>query len=429
MIDKIVSYLKGKVDSFEVFYEDLDLLSVNLQKGEPDLVSQGFTQGVSVRVEIKKRLGLASTLNLERYKECCDTAIKFAKINNPDKNFIKFQEKQSYPKVNSCEKQLVDFSFEEIKQYLKEVNDTFNEKKIKTSVTNYTKAVSTTRIVNSEGVDGERKTGVNSRYYELLKGKSSLSCTDESLFPLQSEKAREEVERLQIMENPASVKTSEMQLLLAPEALADLFAEALFFSFDAENVHLKKSFLTGKIGKQVFDKSLHIEDNALVPGYLHSRSFDDEGTASQRTELVKNGVVKNFLFDTYYGFLEKKASTANAVRSLASSPSISPSNILLSSGAKSKEQLFSMIDKGVLVRGMMGLHTMDAATGDFSLNVSEGHFIQKGERKHALKETMIAGNFFDILKSVEALGKKVEHAGHGQYLPYVLLPKVKVIGA
>ena len=63
MIESAIAYLKKKVDSYEIFYQDLDVLSVSLQGNVPDNVTEGRTAGVGVRVEINKKIGLASTLN------------------------------------------------------------------------------------------------------------------------------------------------------------------------------------------------------------------------------------------------------------------------------------------------------------------------------------------------------------------------------
>lgn len=428
MIEKVASYLKGRVDSFEIFYEDFDVLSVTMEGKHPDIVSEGITKGIGVRVEMKKKIGMASTLNLNGYKECCDIALKFAKLNNPDKNFIKFQDKQSYKKILSHDKSLLAFGFEDTKRYLKELVENIEQvnKGLKVSLTNYSKNVANTRIVNSEGVDAERISAVNRRFYEILLDKTSLSFSDESLVPLNAEKARDEAQRVLLMKNAQPVKTGEVQVLMHPEALAALCAESLDFSLDAENVYLKKSLLHNKLGEEVYNKKITFIDDATKQGCINTRAFDDEGTASQVTSLVEKGVLKSFLYDSYYAFLQKKKSTGNAIRGISSSPSIAPSNIFMSPGTKTRSALLSSIDKGIFVKGMMGLHTMDAATGDFSLTVSEGQYVEKGQIKYGLKETMIAGNFFELLKNVEEVSREVEYAGYGFYLPY-LLGKVRVI--
>ncbi len=431
MIEHIEAYLKKKVDSYEIFYENIEVLSVGTQRGQADNVSEGTTEGIGVRVEIKKKIGMASTLNLKRYKECCDTALKFSKINSPDKHFVKFQEKQSYKPIKSLQKSLLNFNFEDAKTFCENVKKEVQKhnKEIKIPITNYTKLLSHIHIINSEGVDAERISGINSRFHELLLGENSLGFSDESLSPLDPLKVAPEVNRLLLLKKKSNIHTGIMPILLHPEALSDLMSESLHFSFDAENIFFKKSILASQLGERVFDKKISLTDDATLPGYIHSRSFDDEGAASQKNILIEKGVVKNFLYDSYYAHAAKKKSTANASRTVTSTPTISPSNLLLSPGTSSHEELLRTIDRGVYVKGLMGLHTMDASTGDFSLNISEGQLIEKGELKGSLRKTMIAGNFFTLLKEVEALGEKIEYTGQGHYLPHLLAKNVKVISS
>ncbi|MFA4887551.1 MAG: TldD/PmbA family protein [Candidatus Nanoarchaeia archaeon] len=425
MIDSAISYLKKRVDSYEIFYQDLDVLSVSLQGNVPDNVTEGRTAGVGVRVEIKKKIGLASTLNLKNIKECCDAAIKFAKLNDPDPFFVKFPDPQKYVKLKQ-DKRLFNFGFEEAESYLKKCSGEIKEyKKLKLSLINYTRTHGSTRIVNSEGVDAEETSAVNSRFCEMVMGDISLGFGDEDIVPLKAIKMKEDALRLLQMEKRVQVKTGIMPILFHPEALSQIVAEALHFSFDAENVLLKKSFLGGKIGEQVFDKNISIIDDGLSPEKLHAKSFDDEGTPSQRTTLIEKGVLKGFLYDFYHALREKKKSTGNAIRSIASSPSITPSNFCIGSGKKLN--LMKEMDSGLYIKGLMGLHTMNPSTGEFSLNVSEGQVIKNGEMGDGLKEVMIAGNIFELLKDVE-IGKKVEYGGQGNYLPHILFPKVNVVG-
>ena len=218
-----------------------------------------------------------------------------------------------------------------------------------------------------------------------------------------------------------------MEVVMHPEAFADLLASSFHFAVDAENVFLKKSVFWDKVGQKVFDEKLSIVDDALLEGGVRSRKCDDEGAPSRKTVLVEHGKLKGFLYDSYYGHLESKGSTGNSMRSVASSPSIGPSNLIVGQGDRSTEEVLSSVKKGLYVKRMMGLHTVDSASGDFSLAVAEGQLLEKGEVKEGVKGTMIAGNLYELLKSVE-LGKERMYGGDGHYIPHVLT-RMRVIGA
>ena len=428
MMGEVEDYVKGKVDAYEIFYEKSDVMSVSLQGNNPDNVSEGISDGLGVRVVLGKKIGLASTLNLSRFKECCDTAIKIAKLNNPDHHFVKFQEKGKYSEVKE-NKELASFGFEEIKKYLEDLRSEVKDadKKTKIASANYTRALGECRIKNSEGVDVEWQTAFNSRYCELVQGKNALGFTDEAVVPLVPKKVAEEVKRFLLMRKKKKVGSGMMEVVMHPEAFADLLASSFHFAVDAENVFLKKSVFWDKVGQKVFDEKLSIVDDALLEGGVRSRKCDDEGAPSRKTVLVEHGKLKGFLYDSYYGHLESKGSTGNSMRSVASSPSIGPSNLIVGQGDRSTEEVLSSVKKGLYVKRMMGLHTVDSASGDFSLAVAEGQLLEKGEVKEGVKGTMIAGNLYELLKSVE-LGKERMYGGDGHYIPHVLT-RMRVIGA
>jgi PmbA protein len=239
--------------------------------------------------------------------------------------------------------------------------------------------------------------------------------------------AKSHAQRLLGLLNKKQMDTCNIPLILHPEALSSLFSQSYVFSVSGENLFLKKSKF--KIGEKVFDDKITITDDALTKGLFCTRPFDKEGTKSQKFNVIENGVFKNALYDNYYGKLVGKKSTGNAQRSVVSLPSILPNNIVIKAG--NVKDVLNDVDKAIYVRGMLGVHTMNEATGDFSVGVMEGHYVEKGKLKYAVKDTMIAGNFFDLMNNVVSVGKKIEHSldvSGGCYMPEILFKNVKVIG-
>ena len=138
--------------------------------------------------------------------------------------------------------------------------------------------------------------------------------------------------------------------------------------------------------------------------------------------------LKNFLYDTYHANIDKVKSTSSAVRSYSTTPTISTTNMLMNKGKKTEEKILNSIDKCIYVKTLIGAHTVDGTTGDFSLGVMEGHIYEKGEMKYSVKDTMIAGNFYKIMNEIIEIGNRQIHTGGGSYLPIILAGKVKLIG-
>lgn len=433
-MDEITNYIKGKVDQYELFYSRNNTLNAEVSNDKISFVSEGVTHGIGIRVFVDKKLGFAFTSNLDNFKSCVETAIKVANASKEDKNFKGFTSKKDFKKINTLNKDVASLSPESIHDFnagfvqnMKEVS-----KEIMLSIALFSKEISEYRIVNSEGVDVEDKTASNVFQGSMIikhKGKlESIEFDKGDKKLLDAGTGTSFAERLKSLLNKKSMKTSEVQLILHPDALSALFGQSYAFSVNGENIYLKKSLFHDKLGKKVFDEKLTITDDAVTPNLFCTRPFDNEGTPSQSLKVIEKGVLKNVLYDNYYAKLANKESTGNAYRKVASTPRIAPNNILIEKG---NNDVIKEADKAIYVRTMLGTHTMNDATGDFSLGVMEGHYIEKGEIKHPVKDSMIAGNFFEVMNSVQAIGKEIEHSlsvSGGCYLPEILFKKIKVIG-
>ncbi|MEK6947695.1 MAG: TldD/PmbA family protein [Nanoarchaeota archaeon] len=432
MIEKVESYIKKKgIEEYEVFYESSEKTRVILQRDNIDFLSKGYVDGIGIRVCIDKKLGFSSTIDLKNYEKCVDEAIKIAKLNNKDEKFVKFNDTKikSKNKIFYDKKLMskdIEYMNKYIKDYMKIVKDT--DKEIKLNGGGFEKSTRTKKIINSEGINLESTNCNNTFWCELMKSKeNTLGFGEMEKTLLKPEKAKEHIKRLLECENKNTPETQNINLVLHPEAFSELLGEIFLDAIDAESVQSKKSILQDKLNKKIFHKDITIIDDSLSKNLIFSREFDDEGTASRKTSLVEKGVLKNFLYDTYHANIDKVKSTSSASRSYSSTPSISTTNVLMKTGNKTEEKILNSVDKLIYVKNLIGTHTVDSTTGDFSLGVMEGHIYEKGEMKYAVKDTMIAGNFYKMMNDIISIGNKQIHTG-GTYFPIVLLGKVKMIG-
>lgn len=433
MINKIIGYVRSKgIESYEIFLDSSENVEVIIQKEKVKFVSEGKVEGLGVRLAIGRRLGFSSTLDINNYKKCVDKAVKIAGLNNEDKKFKKFADAKGKLRENlGCDPKLLHFRLNDIKKfingYIKNVKN-IDEKILLTSGA-FMKNTSITRIANSEGLDAEKKTCSNTFWIEMMKEKgNTLGFSEQGRYPLNANKAKEHAERFLNTANKDTAETQNMNLVIHPEALAELLDESFSYSINSENVQAGKSILAGKIGKKIFNKDITIIDDSTLKGMLCSRPCDDEGVPAKKTIIVSKGILKNYLYDTYHANIDEKESTSSAVRSYSSLPTVTPSNIIMKKGAKSEEKILRSVDKCIYVKQLMGAHVMDTTTGDFSLGIIEGHIYEKGEMKHAVKDTMVAGNLYNMLSNTLALGDKLIHGGRGYYLPLMLCENIKVIG-
>lgn len=173
--------------------------------------------------------------------------------------------------------------------------------------------------------------------------------------------------------------------------------------FSAENGFKAKSPLTGKLGQSMASPILTIVDDGLMPGRIASSYYDAEGVPTRKTVVVDKGTFQSYLYNTGYALKLGAESTGNASRvSYKTPPAISPSNLYILPGKTDKNGLVKLIDHGLYVLNVMGMHTANPVSGDFSLGV-QGILIEKGELTKPVKGITLTGNLIDFLNNISSI--------------------------
>jgi PmbA protein len=189
-----------------------------------------------------------------------------------------------------------------------------------------------------------------------------------------------------------SRKTESAVLPMAIEnRAAGRMAGYLIGPLSAQALQQKRSFYEGKQGTAVGSAKLHLTDDPLLPKGFGSRLFDAEGIAARPLPLFENGVLRNYLVDTYYGKKLKIAPTTG-----------STSNAAWRLGDKNLLQLLADLKEGILVTGFLGGNS-NATTGDFSLGV-QGFRVRNGQVAEPVAEMNISGNHLELWKRLQAVG-------------------------
>ncbi|MDI6805430.1 MAG: metallopeptidase TldD-related protein [Candidatus Bathyarchaeia archaeon] len=190
-----------------------------------------------------------------------------------------------------------------------------------------------------------------------------------------------------------------------------LFSVIFTSGISALNVQENRSVYKGKLGTQVAKESVSIVDDGTLPEGIGTSKFDDEGVPKQKTSIIEKGTLTNILYDNYTAKHEKRESTGNARRlgrvtaAYANQPMISPSNLILQPNKGSLEDLISELKDGVLVKGsLIGALHSNVVTGDFSVTADNAFKIENGEVAFPLKACTVAGNLYEALNHVIAIG-------------------------
>ena len=169
-----------------------------------------------------------------------------------------------------------------------------------------------------------------------------------------------------------------------------------------------------ELGEPIAAASLTIVDDntMLLPtgaGGFGSSPFDGEGLPSMRTLVVENGVLRNYLLNTYTARKLGLKSTHNASRGLAGTPGIGCGNLYVQPGTLTETQIIADVPAGLYVTSLMGFG-VNVVTGDYSRGAT-GLWIENGQLTYAVEEVTIAGNLAGMLKNVSAIGNDLVFRG------------------
>jgi PmbA protein len=216
------------------------------------------------------------------------------------------------------------------------------------------------------------------------------------------------------------ISTGIYDCILAPQASCEIL-DVLSGSFLAESLSKNKTRLKDRAGEKCFSETINLVDSGLSG--IGAFPFDGEGVPSQDNTVVEKGIFKSFLYDTYYGRKFSKFSTGNSVRlGLKEPPVCSRRGLYLKKGFI---DVYSQLTEGVIIEELMGTHTANPITGDFSLG-AVGHLVKKGN-KTPFKGVIFSGNIFELLNSVKEVGSDLRFYGTCGS-PSLLIQGIKISG-
>jgi PmbA protein len=201
------------------------------------------------------------------------------------------------------------------------------------------------------------------------------------------------VERL----NPRKVETKRVPVVFDRRVAGSLVGH-LASAINGAAVARKTSFLRDKLGERLFKPGISVLDDPLRKRGLRSRPFDAEGVATSRLAVIEDGVLKSWFLDSATARELSQATTGHAQRGVSSSPSPGPSNLHLSAGTATPDELIADIAEGFYVTDLIGMG-VNQVTGDYSRGAS-GFWIVNGQRSYPVSEVTIAGNLIEMFREL-----------------------------
>jgi PmbA protein len=222
------------------------------------------------------------------------------------------------------------------------------------------------------------------------------------------------VEYLRRSATIAKPPAGRVKAYLPPEVLG-MFLWPVTMGIDGRSVAKGESPLAGRLGEQVLAPSLTLVDNPHQPYSPGAHSVDGDGVPTRRQTLFEDGVLQRFLYDLDTARLANTEPTGNA--------GCAPYNLMVRPGKRASAELLAGIDDGLFLRDFIGFGQSNIMNGDISCNVGLGFRVKNGEIVGRVKDTMIAGNIYDLLAGNVELSSDLDYTGR---LPHAVIEGLAV---
>ncbi len=416
----------------EIYYAASHSTGVNFKKDSIENAKDRFSEGIGIRAIVNGAVGFASTNSAAQIENAVEVAVAEAMVRESDPDWVSLPSNGNYPTVSGIfDKKVEALELEACIEYslaliegTKEVPDT-----LPTSG-GFTRAKGRQLILNTNGIEVEEESTAVSGFVDVItvNGQTSTAydfavsrSLDIDFFALGKNAAE-----LALKSNDGiKIEPQKTDVIFHPFALSDIIGEALAPSLDADNIQKGRSGLIGKIGEELAVPELSIYDDGLIEAGIETSISDDEGVPSQRTTLIEKGVLETYLYDSYTAGKAGVKSTGNGSRSsYTSPPSVGLRNFIID---YPQTDIIADTQSGIFVNTVIGAHTANSISGDFSVEARNAFTIKDGALDKPIKSLMISGNAFELLKQITGAGFDVRKVG-GIITPSIRVSNMSVIG-
>jgi PmbA protein len=281
--------------------------------------------------------------------------------------------------------------------YLKELESAASEdKKIVNTESSFTEKKSNFILANSDGFcSGYKTSSFTASCVAVAKDETSM----ERDYEYSSKRYLDDIKEPKSLGKIASHQTirklspkkigSEKLSVIFDKRIAKGMLSAFASAISSSAIARGTSFLKDQLNEQIFSNSINIIDKPDIIKGLGSKNFDSEGVKSETINLVKEGVLKSYLVDTYNG---RKLNLKSNGRSGGTT------NLYFENGNQSYDELLKMNSKCIYITETIG-HGSNLVTGDYSVGAT-GFLVENGQFKYPINEITIAGNFKDMFKKI-----------------------------
>ena len=428
------------IEAAEIYLSSGDSFRAMCVEGEINNYTVNSTRGLSLRGLYHGKMGYAATeaLDEEAVGQLVQAVKESAELTEDEDVQEIYRGDDAYPQVDTYQPAL-DQVPEEKKLSLvltleKEAKD-LDERITGVSYDMISTSSAETRIVNTYGLSLQHRDNFAFAYIGAIAKEGDRVATGWSFkggrqFDEMDAKAiaKEAVDEALFMLKAAPVPSGAYRAIIDRKCMPDLL-QVFSSVFSAENAQKGLSLLAGKEGEIIASDVVTIMDDPLLPDGLNSYPFDAEGVAARTKAVIEKGRLNTLLHNLKTARKAGVETTGNAAKAgYAGAVNVSPSNFFITPGEKNLAELMADMGEGLVITQVSGLHAgANPISGDFSL-IAQGYTVKNGQKDAPVEQITVAGNFYQMLKNIRAVGSDLCFPGSSIGSPSVDVGEIAVAG-
>lgn len=436
VVDKAQGLGADQSEAFLIMSKDL---TIDVREGSVETLKLAEDRGLGVRVFKNGQVGFAYTSNLGN--SAVDEIIRQALANSdktsPDEFNFMPKPGGPYAPLDLFDPEIQRVSVEEKINIAKTLEKTAKgvDKRIAiTERSSYFDAEYEVTLANSLGIASSYRGAYCGGYADVVAEEDGDSQTGFAISmilnfkDLDPEKVGREAAEKAVRKLGAKTINTQKAVIVFDPYIATSFLGVIAPALSAEAVQKGKSLFGGKVGRKVASEKITIVDYGSMPGGIASAPFDGEGVPTTKTVLIGSGELKGYLHNTYTAAKDGVLSTGNGTRSsFKSTPEVGATNFYIEPGDINPDNLINDIGAGLYITDVMGMHTANPISGDFSVGAA-GIRIENGRFTKPVRGVAIAGNILELLNNVEGVGSDLTFFG-GKGSPTLRISGMTVSGS
>lgn len=416
--------LSTGADYVEIFIEDKISEGITIENGKVEAASIGRIYGAGIRL-LNKFQSIYGYTNEVTFKSLNNLALSLADSFNEKRVLtISNLKIKTAKNINPVEKSSLDVSNDVKIKYLKKGEELIRkfDKRIVRSKSGLVYSKQCNTIVSSKGFI-QKDTKERGRLVLLAiamdQGKIETAFSGPGasagfeffeknidIAKLAKETAQTAIKFLTAKECPSG----KMPVVIGNGFGGVLFHEACGHPLEATSVAKKLSVFSDKIGQQIASSVVTAVDDGTIENGWGSNNIDDEGNKTQKTVLIKNGILQSYLVDDFNGRrMGQKGNGACRRESYKYEPTSRMSNTYIDNGKSTPEEIIKSTKLGLYAKSFAG-GSVNPATGEFNFGCSEAYIIRDGKIAEPVRGATLIGTGEEILRKIDMVGNDLKRA-------------------